>query len=1138
MGKRKGYRYFVIGCLILIFGLALPIGISGLLNQVNASKQFTLTTSKAYSYSNKAFSVTASSDFLKDSDLAVIDVPKGLQFLLKETQKENESSAVEFDEKKNQVVLPAKAFNSRRVKLLFLAKKSGDYSLTAKKYSDEKTEYSNTLKVAVVDRKKIIEKVDSGDVNVPIKAQEAPQVKGKMARAGITAYVTNATEMDAAMANASISEIIVMNDFAFTQYSATGAGEANTTVPARNLVVHGARPGIKVDFRRRSYWLNFNTTKIDVNVYDLDMYGQDFWGPFRLQGNTSAASSYSIQDVNYTGAQFTASYQADFSVAGNVVNKSVNSYVSPFDGIRYSAQTNQTNLEVTNITFKENSHYIGTTENATVLMLGTGGTVGTASIEKGAILDLTGGGDGFSGEGSWTTIQLNGNIHIANDAKVNIKTPIGSSRGGILLGNGSEVLVSDGATLNMEMNGPFTDAYNKNPINIGDGAKFDVESGAHLAITANNQGTGNASLVKTGSNSTFKIGKKGTFKVSSDGAAAKNLISIGGSSTFSFMDAGGVDLDARRNTNAGTRLISMASGTFNASIQRVKAWSFADAAKTSPTYDWYPMYGMAVSYSGSNVTSASGKSISSPVAASFVQNYRTQNFKRVLFEYIPDVKVMIDSLSDNHDALNSHVIHGVSNPGAWITFTGDSAIPPGTIKGQAEGDTKKYHIRADEKTGEFTFVLPEGNYLTAGNKIWIYAFLNGKETLTSTIVEDKTPPDKPILNAITDKDASLVGSAEANSSVTIYRVSDHSVLGTTKADAKGNFTLVLAASQKPLVPYLEYVAVAKDMAGNESVQSDAKTVQDTTPPSADAITQFIQVGSSFDLKAKMLVTNVRDNAGNDDDNLSYTLLKKPDVEVVGKSEAVVEIADKAGNKVSVSVPVFVKDQNSSVSKEAMLQAEDFMVKARELPKDETEWDAFILKQAKARAWGVPAGNDISDNIIVTNRGGFSEKAGTYTITLRVKDVEKTIQAVVIPGTLSIKKIPSDIQFGMQKIRSFEQRIKPQEETKVTVEDGRSEKTRWQLTAMLEAPFKTNEEEKLPDSLVLASKNMDGNIRYTPINTQGTTPVFQKETASEGLAEIDLNPAGNTGLMLDLMPGNIRSGKVYQTKIVWTLENTP
>lgn len=92
--------------------------------------------------------------------------------------------------------------------------------------------------------------------------------------------------------------------------------------------------------------------------------------------------------------------------------------------------------------------------------------------------------------------------------------------------------------------------------------------------------------------------------------------------------------------------------------------------------------------------------------------------------------------------------------------------------------------------------------------------------------------------------------------------------------------------------------------------------------------------------------------------------------------------------------------------------------------------------------------------------------------------------------------------------------------------------------MLEAPFKTNSAEELPDSLVIAAKNMDGEIRYTPINDQGTTPVFHQEKASEGLTEIDLNPTGNTGLMLDLMPGNIRSGKVYQTKIVWTLENTP
>lgn len=1030
MGKKRGYRYFVIGCLILIFGLALPIGISGLLNQVDASKSFSLEMAKEYSYANEVFTVTASADFSDATDTAVLDVPKGMRFLPKETQTENESSAIQFDEKKNQVLIPAKALKAGKVKLLFLAEKAGDYSLTAKKQSDEKAEYSNTLKLAVLDKAKA-----AADSKEPVKAKELPSKKMVSRASGEVAYVTNATEMDAAMANGSIGEIVVMNDFAFTQYSGTGAGEANVAAPVRNLVVRGVRPGVKVDFRQRSYWLNFNTTKIDVQVYDLDMYGQNYWGPFRLQGNTAAASSYSIQDVNYTGAQFTASYQADFSVAGTVVNKSVNSYVSPFDGVRYNAQPYQTNLEVTNITFKENSHYTGTTENATVLMLGTGGTIGTVTVEKGAVLNLTGGGDGYSGEGAWTTIQLNGNLHIADNAEVNIKTPVGSSRGGILLGNGSEVLVSDGATLNLEMNGPFTDAYYKNAISIGDAAKFDVESGAHLNVVANNQGAGNASLVKTGNNSSFKIGKKGTFVVSSDGSAAKNMILIGAASTFTFADAGGVDLDARRNTNPSTRLIWMASGTFNASIQRVKAWSFADASKTTPTYDWYPMYGMTVSYSGSNVTTATGKSISNTIAASFMQNYRTQNFKRVLYDYIPDVKVMMDPLSDNRKEVNSHVIHGVSNPGAWVTFTGDSAIPPGTIKGQAEGDTKKYHVRADAKTGEFTFVLPEGNYLTAGNKVWAYAYLNGKESLTSEVVADKTPPDKPVLNAIKDKDASLVGTAEANSTVTIYRASDQAVLGSTKADAKGSFVLTLAANQKPLVPYVDYYAVAKDAAGNESVKSASQTVQDTTPPTADAVTQFVETGSSFDFEAKTLLTNVHDNAGDSDDNLSYTLTKKPDTSLVGKSEAVVEIADKAGNKISISVPVFVKDQDSSVAKEAMLQAEGFVVKAKEVPASDADLDAFILKQAKAKAWEVPSGKDISDAITVVSRGGFSKEAGTYSVTLRVKDAEKTIQAVVSPGTLSLKKIPADIQFGTQKIRSFEQHIKPEEAAQVTVEDG-------------------------------------------------------------------------------------------------------
>ncbi|WP_133296350.1 pectate lyase-like adhesive domain-containing protein [Listeria kieliensis] len=1143
MGKRRRFHYFVVGCLALIFGLALPLGVNGIggfLDHAYASKKITLSAEKEYAFTDETFQLTVSDEGLAEGDQLTLELPKNLVFMDQETQLENENKAIKFDEASGEITIPYQAFKEKKAELILKSKKSGTYDLLIKKQQEQKTVYSNSLNFAVIDKK--------AETDLTPKQQEPPGTLAKTsaliqprmatARAGSTAYVTSATEMDAAMANAAITEVVVMNDFAFTQFSSTVAGESNQTIPARDLTVRGVNPGVKVDFRRRSYWMDFASKKVNVQVQDLDMYGQNYWGPIRLTGTIGAASTFSIQNLNYTGAQFTASYQADFFVGGTVVNKSVNQYISPFDNVEYKTQVNQTNLEVTNITFEAGSKYTGTTENATVLMLGTGGATGTATIQEGAELNLTGGGNGLSGEGTWTTIQANGNVDIAKNAKVNITTPKDSTRGGIALGSNAKLLVHDGASLNLDMNGPFTDAYNKNPINVGTGAEFNVADGASLTIMANNQGTGTGSLVKTGSNSSFVIGKKGVFKLSSDGSGAKNLISIGTTSTFNFVDAGEIDLDARRNTNANTRVIYMASGTFSASIQRVKAWTAADAGNDTPTYDWFPMYDMQVKYTGANVTSATGNSIVNANAVDFAANYRTQNFKRVLFEHIADVEVSLDPLADNPANTNSHVIRGVANPGAWVLLSGDSAIPEGTIAAQAESDTKKYHVKADSATGEFVFVLPEGNYLTAGNTVSAYAYLDGKDATASTVVADETAPDKPSLNAIKDVDASLTGKAEANSLVTVYRASDKAVLGSVNADASGNYELVLADSDKPLAPYVGYYAISADAAGNKSEQSDTKVVQDTTPPSAEAVKQIVNLNEAFTTDAKSLVTNVQDNAGVGDDNLTYVITKVPDLTAVGSSTAEVTITDKAGNHVVIVVPVFVKDGDTTVAEQAMIQASDFVVKEKQVPTSEADWDAFIISQAKAKAWGVPDGADLSAEITVADRGGFAKAAGTYTIKVKVKDAEKIITAIVTPGTLSISEIPNTIQFGTQQIRSYEQQLKPENEAKVVVNDDRSDPSSWQLTAMLESPFKTNEADELPDSLVIAMKGADGTVKYEPINEQGTTPVFNQETASEGLTEVNLNPTGNVGLMLDLFPGNIRSGKVYQTKIVWTLENTP
>ncbi|EUJ27201.1 hypothetical protein MFLO_13595 [Listeria floridensis FSL S10-1187] len=1112
-------------------------------------KKITLASEKEYAFQNETFQLTVSDEELADEEELKMVLPEDVAFLSEETSRENESEAVTFDETTNELTIPAKAFKGDKANLFFKSEKIGTYDLVLSKESTEETVYSNSLKFMVIEREEAVtseedqpttEIVNEEKQNDGQSVKQKESILTKAARVGTTAYVTNADELEEAMKDANIGEIVVMNDFAFTQYTSTAAGEANLVVPARDLLVRGNTPDIKVDFRRRGYRMNFSTTTVNLEVRDIAIYGQNYWGPFRLSGNVSAKSQYVIDNMTYIGAQYTYSIEADMTIKGTIVNRSVNSYTSPIDGKIYNAQANQSNLEITNIIFKAGSSYTGTTENGTVLRLGTGGATGSAIVEEGAKLNLEGGGNGLSGEGAWTNIEMNGNLIVNKNAEVKITSPDNSTRGGISMGSNSKVELLDGATLSMEMNGPFTDAYDKNPIVVGTGGEFTVASGAKLSIVANNQGTSTGSLVKTGSKSKFEIGRKGSFHLSTDGTAAKNLVSIGATSTFNFADAEEIDLDARRNTHANTRLIYMTTnGTFTASIQRVKAWLVADAAVEKPSYDWYPMYDMSVIYANGNVTSATGGSILNETAKDFGDFYRTQNFKRVLFEWIPDVDVTINNLTDKQSDQNSHVIRGISNPGAWIYLTGDSAIPEGTIDAQAESDTKKYHVKADDVTGEYAFTLPDGEYLTGGNKVVAYAYLDGKSHVVESTVVDETAPDKPTLDAIKDVDAVITGSAEANSTVTIHRADDDTVFETVTAGADGKYTVTLSDTQKPLEPYISYYAVSTDAASNISEKSDVQTVSDTTAPSANPKTQIVEINSSFETDPRALLTDLKDNAGTDDTNLTLVFTKNPRMDKVGYSTAEIMITDKAGNSTVVIIPVFVEDDSSSLSDTVLLRSEGFFAAESEVPTDEAELDKFIIERSLAQAWEIPSGVDITDEIIVTNRGGLTNSANLYDeIEIQIRDVKAKIVVVVMPGTLSIKQIPDDISFGTQKIRSYEQRIKPESATKVIVEDQRADRQGWKLTATLDAPYTTTESDTLEDSLVIATKNGDGTTRYLPINDQGTTPVFEKETASLGTTEVDLNPTGDLGLMLDLLPGNIRSGRSYQTKIVWTLENSP
>lgn len=957
----------------------------------------------------------------------------------------------------------------------------------------------------------------------------AKEKKGLQAsRLQATANVANVTDylqLEAAMKDVNITEINIMNDINFSNYTTGSAAESNLSIPTRSITINGNDH--IVDFRSRGYLMSFGSNKVDIVIKDIKMFGRNYWGPLRLSGTAGKGTQLTYQNIEYTGAQLTCSYEADVNIIGNVVNRSVNSYVSPFDSVTYAALTNQVNLEITNINFQENSTYTGSTTNATVINLGN---KGTATVGKNAEVYLIRGGS--SGEEGTCAFRIDGNLNIDDGAYVQIRTETGSTAGGVILGSsGSSLHVSENAELLVNTLGAGSDG--RNPIYIASGASLKVDSGAKLNIHAENTGTSTGAAIYTGDNSSFIVAKDGTFDVQTDGTGSKYLIRIGNASTFQFADAKRVNLQLN-NTNAGSRLIYMygSAGKLNVDVQSVKAWTGTDwLGDGNQTYFWNPMYGMNIKYSSSNVSSVTANSVNEATQTSFIQNFRTQNFKRVLFEGIPDVAVSINDLTDDKAAMNSHTITGVTNPGAYVKFSGDAAIGTGSITSQDFNDATMYHVIADAE-GKYTFTLPAGSYVTAGNQVTAYSYLNGKSATATTTVKDETAPDAPTLHAINDKATVVAGDAEANATVTIYKKADHTVLATGKADGSGHYSIAVPVSERPIVPYIACYAVATDAAGNTSEKSADVIVADTTKPTATPVTQYATVGDTFTTNAKDLLTDVYDNAGNGDDNLIYTISKQPDLSKVGYTTVEMTLKDQAGNTTPITVPVFVKDAGTISNDQAMMQANDITIQLAEYPASEAELNTLIRQRSNLKAWAIPSGTDITSQVAIVDKGGLTNTPGEYTVTFSVDGIGKRIKVKVQDGALALGNVTENISFGEQMITSKTKTIKPIDDVQLSVSDTRSVSSNWLVSAQLETPLQTTDGKVLTDAL--AMKTVQGE---TPLSTEHAIPVYSNERMQRGLTEIDLN-SSETSLVMNVKPGTAMANKQYSTNIRWTLEDAP
>lgn len=975
---------------------------------------------------------------------------------------------------------------------------------------------------------------------------------------------------------------------------------------------------------------------MNLVMRNLKLNGTNYYGPFSNYTNNVNQNNFNMyyHNVDYTGSQLTASYASKAYFSGDVKVDTAPSYVS-LSGATMTTQdrgnlykpdgttaavTNQQNMEAGNVTFMENAHFWGRTTGSANFHVYGGGNF---DVGKNAVIDLEVGGPNQWGESGstngWPAVYLlaGAEFRVRDGAKVNITTNKttgiqSTGRGGIGMENNAKLIVESGAELNIDLDKTLHRNYNGaygDAIRMGTGGSVLVQSGGKLNLAMSNisNGYANASYLsminmtgsgsfnvedggsltmkRTGTTSTIPynginvqgaggsvlIGRRATLDAELDGAGISNVINMASGSTFNFSDAESVDLRLT-NTNTASRLISM-NGTLNVDIQNIMAWNRGqDILNETAARQWNPMYGIKTVYSGGNVTSTTGNSITSSVTTDFQANFRTQNFTRLKFAFIPDVDLVINRpLTDNKTNTSSHVITGIAYPGAFIRLSlvdasgnpvaNQSLLPTATIPSQIESEqsnvANNFHTNADSE-GNWSVSLPAGSYLEAGMRIKGYGFLNGKDASDTALVLDRTAPDAPVLNPIKDQDATITGTAEVGSTVRAYSIVGDIQLGSDViADSTGKYTITIPADKRPLVPYLEYYTTSSDHATDEegnatpntSTKSNLQAVVDTTPPTADPNPKEFNLADGpviLDQNPQNYVKNILDNQDpipGKTFSFEFVAGKGPDqidTTKIGGHSVVVRVFDQAKNYIDVTVGISIIDDSVVSGVNIFLKATDFSMIVPEF-NDLTTTEllhAELIKRSQAVAWNKVTGAPVQTEI--GTDGGISGVVGSYNLSVRALDVtpatylSKSVVGTVTGGTIEFFQAPKDVDFGSKEISSRKKVYTPTEDVSMIIEDSRGKTANWELYLKVgkDLTLDSNEAISLPGALRFVNSSNE----EVEINDQSGLVHSQTGSLSPMKTTVSWNRSLNQGLLLRVNPGQATKGS-YTGELVWTLMDT-
>ncbi|MGI2747676.1 WxL domain-containing protein [Bacillus cytotoxicus] len=217
---------------------------------------------------------------------------------------------------------------------------------------------------------------------------------------------------------------------------------------------------------------------------------------------------------------------------------------------------------------------------------------------------------------------------------------------------------------------------------------------------------------------------------------------------------------------------------------------------------------------------------------------------------------------------------------------------------------------------------------------------------------------------------------------------------------------------------------------------------------------------------------------------------------------------------------------------ATLEANDFSTVVGNIPADKEELKKFLLKEGKVKATELPSNTDITSQVEVVDIGGLHNQIGSYTVTLKVKNVEKTITVNVIEGNLEFISVPEKISFENIQIPSREKTVnRSSMQGEIVVSDKRENGKEWSLYVKQVRPLTSSEKNLLPDALVYTQNGVD-----TVLNNQNYLVHSQKSTDYQN---VHINWKDSEGIRLKVKPGpNVKVNETYQGELEWTLTDTP